>query len=61
MYVIFTVVGIFGIMASSFIPESYKEDFPECVEDIERRKKHPYFSWRVWIKQEEKDGEKETK
>ncbi len=48
MYGIFTMVGVLGMVAASFLPESYKEEFPECISDIDRRPKYPYFSWRVW-------------
>ncbi len=48
MYAIFALVGVSGTIASSFIPESYGEDFPETIEDIEKRRKHKFFSWKVW-------------
>ena len=50
MYGIFAVIGVVGVFVSSFIPESKNEDFPETVEDMETRKYHPYFSFRVWEK-----------
>ncbi len=59
MYVIFTLFGVVGTVATSFLPESYKEEFPECVEDIERRPRYPYFSWRVWNYKKVQDGEEE--
>jgi len=60
MYGIFALVGLVGMAASSFLPESLGQDFPESVEDILRRPKHPYFSWRVWKKVEkEEDGKEE--
>ena len=50
MYGIFTAIGALGVVISSFIPETHKQDFPETVEDMERREYHPYFSFRVWKK-----------
>ena len=48
MYAIFALMGVVGVVATSFVPETFKQEFPESVEDIEKRKKHPYLSWRVW-------------
>ena len=48
MYGVFALVGLLGTITTSFIPETFKQPFPECIEDIERRESHPYFSWRVW-------------
>ena len=62
MYLIFTLLGVLGVAASSFLPESYKEEFPECIEDVERRRRYPYFSWRVWrYKKVEEEEEEEQK
>ena len=36
------------MMVASLLPESFKEDFPECIEDLEKKPGHPYFSWFVW-------------
>ena len=35
------------------------QEFPECVEDVIKRKSHPYFSWKVW-EDKEKSNEKGT-
>ena len=48
MYGIFALLGAVGTLAASFVPETYREDFPECIADMENRKYHPYFSWFVW-------------
>ena len=50
MYGVFALVGLLGTITVSFIPETFKQPFPECIEDIERRETHSYFSWRVWNK-----------
>jgi hypothetical protein len=50
MYSIFMIMGLIGALAASFVPETFKQPFPECIEDIEERKISPYFSWRVWQK-----------
>ena len=44
-----------GIIAASLIPETFKEPFPECLEDVERRPIHPFFSFRVWEKKEKEE------
>ena len=49
MYSVFLLIGIIGSIAASFIPETFKQPFPECIEDVEKRRSHPYFSWRVWL------------
>ena len=49
MYGVFALVGLLGTITVSFIPETFKQPFPECIEDIERRQVHSYFSWRVWL------------
>ena len=48
MYAVFLIAGLVGTITASFIPETYKQPFPECIEDMERRPSYPYFSWRVW-------------
>ena len=48
MYAIFAAAGVVGTIASSLLPESHKQDFPECIEDIEKREKFKFFSWKVW-------------
>ena len=48
MYGIFMTVAVCGSIAATFLPETFKQPFPENVDDIEKRKIHPYFSWRVW-------------
>jgi len=48
MYAVFLIAGLVGTVTASFIPETYKQPFPECIEDMERRPSYPYFSWRVW-------------
>lgn len=48
MYGIFALMGVLGTVVTMFLPESYKEDFPECIGDVERRKQYPFFSWKVW-------------
>ena len=50
MYSIFAGLGVVGIVASSFVPESYGEDFPDTIQDLKMRGKNPYFSWKVWEK-----------
>lgn len=51
-----------GLVTASFLPESFKQDFPECIEDLENMGKNPYFSWFVWKKDgEDDDKEKESK
>ena len=59
MYGVFALIGIVGTLATSFLPESLKQDFPECVEDVENRKKHKFFSWRVWKNNHQNKEEKE--
>ena len=43
LYGIFTAVGVFGMLVASLLPESFGEDFPECIEDLEKKPGHPYF------------------
>lgn len=50
MYLIFVLIGSVGAVTASFLPESHKIDFPETVEDIEKRRWNDYFTWRVWLK-----------
>ena len=39
MYGIFTLIGLVGALATSFLPESYKQPLPECVDDIDNANK----------------------
>lgn len=48
MYGIFLMAGILGAITASFIPETFKQPFPDCIEELETRPSYPYFSWRVW-------------
>ena len=48
MYGVFLMIALLGALATSFIPETFKQPFPECIEDVDRRKTYKYFSWRVW-------------
>ncbi|TRY77763.1 hypothetical protein TCAL_10421 [Tigriopus californicus] len=48
MYGIFVMMGVIGTITTSFVPETLKQEFPECVEDLARSKRYPYLSWRVW-------------
>jgi hypothetical protein len=53
---------VVGLVTASFLPESFKQDFPECIKDLENMGKNPYFSWFVWKKDgEDDDKEKESK
>lgn len=53
MYGIFVIMGVIGCIATTFVPETLKQEFPECVEDLVKSKRYPYFSWRVWKTKEE--------
>ena len=53
MYSIFVAIGIIGMIATFLLPETFHEPLPECIEDIDVRKIHPFLSWRVWLKEEE--------
>ena len=33
----------------SLLPESFKEDFPECIEDLEKKPQYPYLRYVVWL------------
>jgi hypothetical protein len=52
MYSVFAGVGVVGTLATMLLPETFQEPLPECLEDVEHRKSHPFFSWKVWIKPE---------
>ncbi len=49
------MVGVIGMVAASFLPESYKQHFPECVDDLATIYQYPYFSWFVWRRRGEKE------
>lgn len=61
MYAIFVCMGVLGIIATSFVPESYKQDFPECIEDISKRPNFPFFSFKVWDSEPAKLTEEEER
>ena len=48
MYGIFVGIGVVGTIASAFLPETLGQDFPDTIEDVERRKWNRFFSFRVW-------------
>eukprot|EP00095_Tigriopus_kingsejongensis_P011896 maker-scaffold111_size354240-snap-gene-0.15 protein:Tk11896 transcript:maker-scaffold111_size354240-snap-gene-0.15-mRNA-1 annotation:"solute carrier family 22 member 1" len=48
MYGIFAFVGFVGMIATTLVPETYMQEFPECIADVKKRQKHPYLSWKVW-------------
>lgn len=48
MYGIFVMMGVIGTIATSLVPETFKQDFPDCVEDLVQSKRYPYLSWRIW-------------
>ena len=52
MYSVFACVGIVGIIVTLLLPETFQEPLPECLEDVNDRKQHPFFSWKVWINPE---------
>ena len=55
MYAIFAGMGVLGIIATCFVPESYKQGFPECIEDIAKRPNFPFFSFKVWDQQDNEE------
>ena len=48
MYGVFAAIGVVGIIAASFVPETLGEDFPDTIAALEQRFHHPFFSFRVW-------------
>ena len=48
MYSVFACVGAIGVMTTLLLPETFMEPLAECLEDVEGRKRHPFFSWKVW-------------
>ena len=48
VYGVFAGLGVLGSIASAFLPESFKQEFPNSIEDIESRPEFPFWSWRVW-------------
>ena len=48
MYSIFAFSGLLLAAAASLLPETFRQDFPDTAEDMERRPRQPYFSWKVW-------------
>ena len=48
MYGVFVGIGIAGTITSAFLPETLGQDFPDTIEDVERRKWNKFFSFRVW-------------
>ena len=48
MYAIFAIAGLIGAVATSFIPETFKEPLPECIPDVENRKHGSFFSFKTW-------------
>jgi hypothetical protein len=49
------------MVAASFLPESFKEDFPDSVKDMDKRENNPYFSWFIWKKNKKGEDKKESK
>ena len=48
MYGVFFILCLIGALTASFVPETFKQPFPETIEEVEARKTYPYFSWKVW-------------
>ena len=48
MYGVFFMLCILGALVASFIPETFKQPFPETIDEVQARKSYPYFSWKVW-------------
>ena len=47
-YGIFTLMGLLGAVAASFLPETFRTELPDTINDIEKRPRYPYFSFKVW-------------
>ena len=48
MYGIFTLIGVIGTIATTFLPETKDQNFPECLADVEEQKQYPFWSWAIW-------------
>ena len=59
MYGIFTGMGVLGIISTSLLPETFKQEFPECIEDVEKIPSYPFFSFKVWEQGEKVDTKEE--